>query len=69
MDFIPPPLLASHRYQVYNEAKEVDAMNRNNPIAEESRTDAARKEREQAFIAEVDALIEENLPALKELAK
>ena len=44
-------------------------MNINNPIAEESRTDTARKEREQAFIAEVDALIEENLPALKELAK
>ena len=39
-------------------------MNINNPVAEESYT-----EQEQAFIAEIDALIEENLPALKELAK
>ena len=39
-------------------------MNINKPIAEES-----RPEQEQAFIAEIDALIEENLPALKELAK
>lgn len=39
-------------------------MNINNPVAEETRI-----EQEQAFIAEIDALIEENLPALKELAK
>ena len=62
MDF--PPSLAIRRNTMYNSIKEVDAMNINNPVAEETRT-----EQEQAFIAEIDALIEENLPALKELAK
>ena len=67
---------------VYNESKEVVAMTLVERITEETRTLPVQTQRqvldfvqflkakeEQRFIAEVDALIEENLPALKELAK
>ena len=67
---------------VYNDTKEVDVMTLLEQITEEARTMSVptqqqvldfmqflKQKQERQFIADVDALIEENLPALKELAK
>ena len=74
--------LVFYRIFVYNEGKEVDAMTLVERITEEAKTlpvhtqqqvldfmQFLKQKQEQQFIAEVDAMIMENLPALKELAK
>jgi len=75
-------LLVIHREFVYNVRKEVDAMTLVERITEEARTLPVHTQQQvldfmqflkqkemQQFTAEVDALIEDNLPALRELAK
>lgn len=75
-------LLVIHREFVYNVRKEVDAMTLVERITEEARTLPVHTQQQvldfmqflkqkemQQFTAEVDALIDDNLPALRELAK
>lgn len=75
-------LLVIHPEFVYNVHEEVDAMTLIERITEEARTlpvhtqqqvldfmQFLKQKEQQQFVNEIDSLIAENLPALKELAK